>query len=148
MSKLFIYYSLTGNGDFVADFLEKKGYDLRKVTEKAKAPKSFFLRVFIGGFRAGLNLKGKLVDYNNNIDDYDEVVVGTPVWNGKFPPAINSVLAQTNFKDKKLSFIFYSGSGDVPAVNDKLLAMYPNVNVRYLKEPKFHEQELDKLDNI
>ena len=148
MSKLFIYYSLTGNGDFVADFLEKKGFDLRKVTEKSKAPKSFFLRVFVGGFRASLNLKGKLVDYNSNIDDYDEIVVGTPVWNGKFPPAINSVLAQTDFKDKKLPFIFYSGSGDVPAINDKLVAMYPNAIVRYLKEPKSHEQELDKLDNI
>ena len=36
MSNLFIYYSLTGNGDIVAKRFEEKGYEIRKVTEKHK----------------------------------------------------------------------------------------------------------------
>ena len=30
MKKTFIYYSLTGNGDVIADNLKKKGYEIRK----------------------------------------------------------------------------------------------------------------------
>ena len=36
MDKLFIYYSLTGNGDEVAKIFEKQGYEIRKVIEKKK----------------------------------------------------------------------------------------------------------------
>ena len=51
--------------------MEEKGYELRKVKEKKKASKVFFFRVFWGGFRAGLGLKGKLIDYDNNVEGYD-----------------------------------------------------------------------------
>ena len=146
MKKIFIYFSLTGNGDLLANYLKDKEYEIRKVVEKKKAPKKFFFRVLEGGFRAGLNLKGKLVDYNNNIKEFDEVVIGSPVWNGRFPPAINSVLDQTNFAGKKLTFLFYSGSGDIPKVNKKIQKFYPEAKVMVLKEPKHHIEELDKLE--
>ena len=31
MKKIFIYFSETGNGDVVADYLKDKGYEIRKV---------------------------------------------------------------------------------------------------------------------
>ena len=31
MKKLFIYYSLSGNGDYVADYLKNKNYDIIKI---------------------------------------------------------------------------------------------------------------------
>lgn len=148
MKKLFIYFSLTGNGDTVAELLRTKGYDIRKVVEKKKTPKSFFWRVMSGGFRAGLNLKGKLVDYNSDISEYEEIVIGSPVWNGRFPPAINSVLEQTNFEGKKLTFLFYSGSGDMPKAKKKIDKNYPDAKIVVLKEPTTHEKELDKIQEL
>lgn len=145
MRKLFIYYSLTGNGDFIASKMLERGYEVRKVIEKKKMPKSFFWRILIGGFRAGMNKKAKLIDYDSDISNYDEVVIGSPVWNGRFPPAINTVLLKTDFKDKKLSFLFYSGSGDRPKVMKKINENYPNSEVIILKEPKTHVDELDKI---
>ena len=44
MKRLFLYFSLTGNGDFIANYLEDKDFDIRKVVEKKKAPKAFFFR--------------------------------------------------------------------------------------------------------
>ena len=143
--KLFIYYSLTGNGDLVAGYLENRGFKIRKVIEKKKMPKKFFFRVLYGGFRAGLNLKAKLVNYDNNVDGYDEVVIGSPIWNGKFPPAINSVLKQTNLNGKKLSFVLYSGSGEGPKAVEKIQKLYPDATIYKLKEPKTHEFEYDKI---
>ena len=102
MSKLFIYYSFTGNGDLVASNLEHKGYEVRKVIEKKKMPKSFFWSIMTGGFRAGFNLKGKLINYNPDVSNYDEIVIGSPIWNGRFPPAINSVLKETDLSNKKI----------------------------------------------
>ena len=145
MRKLFIYYSLTGNGDFIASKMLERGYEVRKVIEKKKMPKSFFWRVLVGGFRAGMNQKAVLIDYDNDISHFDEIVIGSPVWNGRFPPVINSVLDQTDFKGKKLSFLFYSGSGDIPKVMSEIKANYPTPNVIVLKDPKTHENELDKL---
>ncbi len=145
MYKIFIYFSLTGNGDYVATYLKEKGFDTRKVIEKKKAPKVFFFRVLFGGFRAGLKLKGKLINYDNNVSDYDEVIIGSPIWNGLFPPAINSVLKQTDLTNKKLSFIFYSGSGDTPKVLKRIDKMFKNYSYVVLKEPKTHEDEIKKI---
>ena len=38
MHRLFIYYSNTGNMDEVASYLEKLGYEVRKVIRKKKMP--------------------------------------------------------------------------------------------------------------
>ena len=94
---------------------------------------------------AGLNLKGKLVNYDNNVEGYDEVVIGSPIWNGKFPPAINSVLKQTNLNGKKLSFVLYSGSGEGPKAVEKIQKLYPDATIYKLKDPKTHEFEYDKI---
>ena len=148
MKKLFLYYSLTGNGDLVADHLLIHGYEIRKVIEKHKMPKSFFWRVLTGGFRAGVNAKAKLIGYNPDVSEYDEIVIGSPVWNSKFPPVLNSVLAETDFTGKKLTFLFYSGSGDSPKAAIKAKKLYPDAEIILLKEPKTHDEEFEKIKEL
>ena len=148
MDKIFIYYSLTGNGDYVSLEMEKKGYVLRKVEEKKKMPKKFFFRILAGGFRAGVGAKAKLVDFNNDISMFSDVVIGSPVWNGRFPPVINSVLSEINLENKNLTFLFYSGSGTIPKVNKKIEKLYPTAKVIVLKEPQTHPDELSKISEI
>ena len=148
MSKLFIYYSLTGSGDVVAKKFEEKGYKIRKVSEKHKPSKVFFFMVLGGGFRAGLGLKGKLIDYDNDVSKFENVVIGSPIWNGRIPPTINAVLDQTDLSGKKLSFVFYSGSGEGKAALKKVNKLFPNASTLFLKEPKKYEKELEKLVNF
>ena len=148
MTKLFIYYSHTGNGDLVCKEFKKAGYDCRKVIEKKKMPRSFFWSVMTGGFRAGLGLKGKLINYNNDVAGFDKIVIGSPIWNGRFPPAINSVLKVTNFVGKDLTFLFYSGSGEGKKAEEKVKKNFPNAKILFLKEPKKYNDELRKLKDI
>ena len=145
MKKLFIYYSLTGNGDLIAKELKLKGYDTRKVIPKKELPKSFALKIMTGGFKALIKAKDKLVDFDNNISDYDEVVIGSPIWNSRLSSPINTVLKEIDLKDKKVSFIFYSGSGDTN-IATKLVKEKYNANVINLKEPLKHEEELKKIE--
>ena len=145
MSKIFIYYSFTGNGDNVSKEFENAGFEIRKVTEKKKMPKSFFWSIMTGGFRAGLGLKGKLVNYDNDVSKFEKVVIGSSIWNGRFPPAINAVLKETNLEGKDVSFVFYSGSGEGKKAEARIKKEFHSAKILFLKEPKKYNEELKKL---
>ena len=142
MKKLFIYYSLTGSGDLVADTLKSKGYDIRKVVSKYNYPKSFFWLMMVGGFRAGTNKKDKLIDFNTDISNYDEIVIGSPVWFDRVSPPVNTVLKELDLSGKKVSFIFYSGSGEANKASERVKDLG---NITILKEPKKYKDELSKI---
>ncbi len=146
MAKLFIYYSLSGNGDVVKDKLEEKGYEIRKVTPKKKLKNNFF-GIFRGGFLAGLNKKFKLENYNNDVSNYDEIVIGSPIWNGRLSCPINEVLDITDLSNKKVSFILYSGSGEGKKAVEKINKLFSNARIIFMKEPKKHLDELNKLED-
>ncbi len=148
MKSLFIYYSFTGNGDSVADLLKEKGVDIRQVVRKKKLPKSFFLGVMTGGFLAGINHKDKLVGFDSNIDGYDRIIIGSPIWNGKFSSPINTVLSELNLKEKEVVFVFCSGSGEGEKALKRINKEYPGSKVVFLKEPKKHTDEFKKLDDL
>lgn len=149
MKKLFIYYSLSGNGDVVADYLKDKKYDIRKVIMEDKMPKSYILQILKGGFLAGINYKARLINFDNNIDSYDEIIIGSPIWNGKLVPAINSVLDVINLDNKKITFILYCGSGKAPIAEKMLRDRYSDINIVIIKEPKNNNEEMRrKLDSV
>jgi len=146
--KLFIYYSLTGNGELVSEKFSEKGYEIRRIYEKKKMPKSFFFMILSGGFRASVNAKAKLLNYDADVSKYEEIVIGSPVWNGRFPPAINAVLKQTDFSNKKLSFVIYSGSGEGKKAEEKVKKLYPDSKILFLQEPKKYPEQLKKVENF
>ena len=148
MKKLFLYSSFTGNGDFVSKEFEKNGFELRKAIEKKKFPKSFFWSVMSGGFRATLGLKGKLVSYDKDVSNFDKIVIGSPIWNGRFPPVMNAVLKETDFSNKDLSFVFYSGSGEGKKAEERVKKEFPSAKMIFLKDPKKYPDELKKLKEL
>ena len=148
MKKLFLYCSYTGNGEIVSDIFKSHEYDLRKVREKKKMPKSFFWSMMVGGFRASIHSKGKLVDYNNDISNYEEIVVGGPIWNARLNPTTNSILKETDFTNKKLTFVLYSGSGTGKKAEKKIKKIFPKAKIIFLKEPKKYNEELEKLNRL
>lgn len=148
MKRLFVYYSLTGNGDEAAKRMKEKGFDIRKVVEKKKMPKSFFWKMMAGGFRAGINAKGRLVEFDDDISSYDEIIIGSPIWNGRFPPAINGALDRLDLRGKKVSFLLYSGSGEGKHALKKIKRLFPDSKALFLREPKKYPEQFDKLDML
>ena len=148
MKKLFIYYSHSGSGEVVASIFKEKGYELRRVYERKKMPKSFFMQMMVGGFRARTNQTAKLVDYDANVQDYDEIVIGSPIWNWRTPPATNAVLKETDLSNKKVTFVFYSGSGEGAKAKEKVEKLFPTSNIIFLQEPKKNPGELEKLNPL
>ena len=148
MKRLFIYYSQSGNGDLVAETLQAQGFDVRKVTPKKKPPKSFLLQILSGGFAAGVGRREPLADYDADVSDYDEVVIGSPVWNGRLSCPINTVLKETDLKGKKVAFILYSGSGEAAKAEQQIRAVVPDAGIIHLKEPKKNPDQLNQLSEM
>ena len=145
MAKLFIYYSFTGNGDEVAKKLESEGYVIRKVTSEFRLSKKLFPQMMKGGFSAGIGQKPKLVDYDTDVNGFDEICVGSPIWNARLASPVNTVLRDTDFRGKQLTFVLYSGSGTGKKADKKLHKMYPEAKIIHLRQPKDNPGELEKL---
>ncbi len=148
MKKLFIYYSHSGNGDIVAESLKEKGFDIRKVIPKKDIPKNFALSILAGGFKASVNYHDKLKDFNYDISDYDEIYIGSPIWNARLSSPINTVLRELKLDNKKMAFVFTSGSGTSPKATEKVRKLYGNVEIIDLQEPLKNKKELIKLDKM
>ena len=145
MAKLFIYFSVSGNGELVAEKMKEKEYNVVKVIPKKKLPKSFFSLIMQGGFLAGINNKMKIQDIDIDFSSYDEITVGTPIWNGRISPPINTVIANETIKGKITAFLLYAGGGEAPKAIKRINKEFPNANIVILKEPKKYPEELEKL---
>ena len=147
MKKLFIYFSLSNNGDIIAKEFKNKGYEIRKVVSKSKYPKNKFVLMMIGGYKSSFNKKDKLINFDNNVSSYDKIVIGSPIWNDRISAPINGVLDSVNLNNKNVEFVLYSASGEANNAKDKIKAVY-NKDAIILKEPKKNKKELSKLKEI
>ena len=147
MKRIFIYFSLTGNGDLISEHL-KDEYDIRKIEMKKRFPKSFFFRIMKGGFLASINAKTKLKEFDNDIKDYENIVIGSPIWNARLSSPINTLLSKLDLNGKKVTFVFYSGSGEAPKAIEKVKKNYNIDKIIVLKEPIKYNEELKKLDEL
>jgi flavorubredoxin len=101
-----------------------------------------------GGSNALFGKKAKLINYNNDISGYDEIYIGSPIWNSRLTPPINTVLRDTDLSNKKLTFVFYSGGGTSKKATKKVNKLYNNPNIINLKQPNKYNDELKKLGDL
>jgi hypothetical protein len=145
MKKLFIYYSLTGNGDIISDYLKEKNIEIRKVITREPLPKGKIMRILAGGFLAGINHCDKLDNFNCDIREYDDIIIGTPIWNGRPSCPINTVLKSIDLTNKNITFILYSGSGNAPKTEEYINKNYSSAKIINIKEPKKNKELLVTL---
>ncbi|MBN1216939.1 MAG: NAD(P)H-dependent oxidoreductase [Candidatus Lokiarchaeota archaeon] len=108
MKKLILYYSRTGRTKHIAEIISKKlSCDIEEIIDlKGRSGIIGFLR---GGNAAR---KGELTELNKfmkNPKDYELIIIGTPIWGGKMPPAIKTFLME--FKDKLDKVAFFCTQG-------------------------------------
>ena len=110
--KCFIYFSASGNGDFIAEYLKELGYTPIKVEMVKPIKKINFFSIMKYGFRAGMNKKEKIKELNLNLNVNDEVIIGSPIWNDKLSTPINTLLDKYSFNKETANFILYpAGEG-------------------------------------
>ena len=109
MKTLVVYYSRTGNTKYVAEKIaELLNGVISEITDKKnRKGKLNFLKSGYESIREKLTE----IEVNKKIDEYDFVIVGSPVWAGKIPPAIRTFLVKNDFASKKIAF-FVTVGGD------------------------------------
>lgn len=110
---LVVYYSLEGNTRLIAKAIsEKLSADILEVKPKKDIDSHSKMKYLIGGKQSVTKEKPELVSYDVNVDDYDILFIGTPVWAWTFAPAIRSFFAKTNLKGKKIALFSCNGGAN------------------------------------
>ncbi|MFR1755649.1 MAG: flavodoxin [Thomasclavelia spiroformis] len=95
---LIAYYSLSGNTKAAAEEIQKQaGGDLVEITRTEAYPEDFYdlaENEIINHEQPAITLS------INNIDDYDVIFVGYPIWWQEAPAMINTFVHQFDFTDK------------------------------------------------
>ena len=135
MSKYFVYYSATGNGDFLAELLKEAGYEPVKVEMVKPMGKVGFFKILHFGGQAMLNKKAKIQEINLSLNSDDQVVIGSPIWNDRLSTPINAVLEKFDFNKETTQFVLYpAGEGTNKSkeqlkklgfVNEPVVISYP-----------------------
>ena len=111
MKSLVVYYSLTGKTRLVAQAItEALGATLVEITE-TKPRKLGLLLYPIGGFGAMTNKGSKINPIDIDLNQYERIFIGSPIWASRPVPAVNSFIYQTSFEGRNV-IAFFSMGGD------------------------------------
>jgi len=144
MKRIVVYYSLSGNTEAVAKKIaEKLGADLLKVDTEKPMPKSFAAQIIVGGGQVMMNHIPKIKPLEKDPADYDEIVLGSPIWNSKGVPAINAFLQDEKAAAKVKSLFFLSGGGDTKKGLEAITKKLPNLKHSVSLLDKKHKDSKD-----
>ncbi|MFU8796846.1 MAG: flavodoxin family protein [Dehalococcoidia bacterium] len=119
MKSLVVFYSLTGKTRLAAQAIgESLDAEIAEI-EEAQARRTGFPVYLAGGFAAIMNKGSKIKPITVDIDQYDRVFVGSPVWASRPTPAINSFIYGTNLEGRTvIPFVTLGGeSSRAPLAN-------------------------------
>jgi flavodoxin len=112
MKSLVVYYSLTGKTKLVAQTIaEALNATLVEITE-TKPRKLGPLVYLTGGFAATINRGSKINPIGVDLKQYERIFIGSPTWNSRPAPAINSFIYQTNFEGRSVIPFFTMGGNN------------------------------------
>lgn len=115
MRTAIVYYSLNGNTALAAERIAKKlGAELISIEPEKAYPTKGLKKFFHGGKSAIKNETPKLKPYSFNADEFERVILGTPVWASNIAPPLRSFIEENKaaLNGKKLAaFVCLSGSG-------------------------------------
>ena len=144
MKRLVVYYSLSGNTETAAKKIaEKLGADLLKVDTEKALPQSFAAQIIVGGGQVMMNHIPKLKPLEKDPADYDEIILGSPIWNSKGVPAINAFLQDEKAAAKVISLFFLSGGGETKKGLEAIIKKLPNLKHSVSLLDKKHQDSKD-----
>jgi flavodoxin len=130
MKAAVIYYSLEGNMEFIAQKLGENGNaDLCRLIPKKEYPKGKISKYVWGGKSATFGEMPAIEDININLEEYDTLVIGTPIWAGTMTPPVLTFLHDNKIIDKKIILVTTCGGGGSEKAVEKMKEFLSGSNV-------------------
>lgn len=119
MKTAIVYYSMSGNTKFVAEKIaERIEADIIRIEPVKAYPDQGAKKFIWGGKSAVMGEKPRLQPYEFEAEQYDTIIIGTPVWASSFAPPIRTFIYENKgILEKKLAvFTCFSGGGADKAI--------------------------------
>ena len=101
MKPLIIYYSYRGNTKSIVDMIQKKiDADVLRIETVVPYGSNYNQVVNQGQDEVNRGYCPKIRHIDVNLDQYDTIILGTPVWWYTFAPAMHTFLKSQNWKGK------------------------------------------------
>lgn len=145
MKAIVVCFSLEGNTEYVADKIA--GFmkaDILRLEPEKDYPKGKVSKYIWGGKSVVFGEKPKLASYHFNAEQYDLIIIGTPVWAGSFVPPIKTFLSENVLSNKKIALYACSSGGDATKCFQNLQQELTNSEIiatLSLKAPKVKQME-------
>ena len=111
MKKAIIYYSYSGNTRKIIELIKDKisDADIYEIKPKVSYGSDYDYVVSLGQDEVNNNVLREIEDININLDDYDTIILGTPVWWYTFAPVVHTFLTKYDLTNKKVMSVITNG---------------------------------------
>ncbi len=110
---LIVYYSLTGNTHSIANKLKINLHaDLERIKPIKELNPNNPTKFIWGGVQVLMHKKPKLKIFQHELNKYQNIIIGTPVWAFSYSAPINSLLSKNLFQNKKIALFCTSEGGE------------------------------------
>ena len=126
MKTAIVYYSMSGNVKSVAEKLsDMLNADLTEIKPVKAFPDKGFGKFFWGGKSAVMGETPELEPYSFNADEYDTVIIGSPIWASSFTPPVRTFLCDNRdvLRKKKLAAFFCQSGNGADKAEKKMCAL-------------------------
>lgn len=143
---LIVFYSLEGNTRFIAEILKAELLaDLLEIKPKNEITSRGLMKYLWGGRQVYMGVKPDLLPFEINLDNYENIIIGTPVWAFTFSPPIRSFISQIQIKNKNLALFCTSGGSRGKTLENLKTALKDN---RFIGEEEFINVLTNKEKNL
>lgn len=154
MKVLIVYYSRSGKTRNIAELIHSKlNSDLEQVTDNKNRGGIFGF--FVSGNEAYLKKKIHIDNLKYEPENYELIIVGTPIWAGNISSPIRSFLLEYQNKIKEVAFFCTSmgsdpktASGEIKKITGQEAIAILNITSRDLKNKFFIEMVDGFVDGI
>ncbi len=138
MKNLIIYYSLDGNTDKLAKYIKQKiNADIVRLKPEQEPTQKGVMRYFWGGKSVFFKETPTLINEFPNMEQYDNIFIGSPVWSLDFTPPINTLLSMYSFEGKNIYLFASSQFGlGVDRFKQQFQKRLPMSNIKSFKAIK------------
>jgi len=126
MKTLVAYYSRTGNTKYVAEKIAEylNAETCEVFDKKGRKGRLAFLT---GGYES-IRKKLTEIEMLKTVDNYDFIIIGSPVWANGITPAIRTFIHQNDFSKKQIAcFVTLKGEDPEKALENMKEAIFPNI---------------------
>lgn len=128
MKTLIVYYSYEGNTELIAKAISDTfHFDCISIKPIKEMKSKGFAKYVWGGGQVVMKIVPKIEPININLDEYDFIIIGSPIWAGTYAPPIRSFIESTGCSSKKIAY-FYTHLGGADLAEERATQVFNKQN--------------------